>query len=609
VAGITINWELVGSGPKNGWEGYAEIVVKGTQSQPVPVLTADITPQTASDVVGGSITMYATFTGATSYQWQKNGTNILGATASSLTLNNLSLSDTATNGGYSLVASNSSGAASSGACAVTVRPAPVADNNAVVSIATQTKAGDTFTPTWDATSLTSSLLYYSAFLNSSGFGDFTASFQSTAGGGISVLTDGQIGPMDYVQTGTHYLFACAGSLVDGSTSVGNYARYDLFGSATGYTLTNLTTFSGWNDGGRDAQNFVVYVATVAHPDTYYPLAQVNYNPTNPVGYSAVRSILTPASGSLASNVVSVLFSFMTTNGTSENGYCGYSEAAMFGTPSGPDTEKIAISASSEEVPVGSAPSWTAAGPSLIANQVPSAVGGGNFGAETSMGVAALTDGVVGDITNHANFATCGANAGTSMTYTCTNGTWNLTNIVVYSGWGNRDRDGQFYTISYATPSAPSTFVPLTTVFYNPTQLTTNPYACRVQISPANGASMLATNVQSLKLDFTSQNGNKVFDYGYSGYAEIVLQGTNLASTVVVPPTVNPPVSAGGNLILTGTGGTPGASYTWLTSTNVTAPINTWTTNTVGTLNGSGGFSNAIPINAAEPTRFFRLRLP
>ena len=86
----------------------------------------------------------------------------------------------------------------------------------------------------------------------------------------------------------------------------------------------------------------------------------------------------------------------------------------------------------------------------------------------------------------------------------------------------------------------------------------------------------------------------------------------VATANVVPPTA--PIlaasqSIGGNLVLTGTGGTPGAAYTLLTSTNVAAPIATWTTNMSGNLNGSGVLSNTIPMNAFEQTRFFRIRLP
>jgi hypothetical protein len=66
--------------------------------------------------------------------------------------------------------------------------------------------------------------------------------------------------------------------------------------------------------------------------------------------------------------------------------------------------------------------------------------------------------------------------------------------------------------------------------------------------------------------------------------------------------------AGGNLVLTGTGGTPNGGYTWLTTTNLTAPI-IWTTNSTGTLDATGSFSNSIPIDPSQPASFFRLRTP
>ena len=80
------------------------------------------------------------------------------------------------------------------------------------------------------------------------------------------------------------------------------------------------------------------------------------------------------------------------------------------------------------------------------------------------------------------------------------------------------------------------------------------------------------------------------------------------NTVATPPVVNHPVVSGGNLNLTGSGGTPGAGYTWLTTTNLSAPI-TWTTNTTGNFDGSGNFSNAIPVTTSTPAQFFRLRTP
>ncbi len=120
------------------------------------------------------------------------------------------------------------------------------------------------------------------------------------------------------------------------------------------------------------------------------------------------------------------------------------------------------------------------------------------------------------------------------------------------------------------------------------------------IAPPVGQTMLATNVAAVKFDFTPQGSR---DFGWSGYTEIVLQGTSL-----IPPTFSTPRISGGNLILTGTGGTPGAGYTLLTTTNLSAPIN-WTTNTTGALDGTGSFSNSVPISSPPPARFFRLRLP
>ena len=78
--------------------------------------------------------------------------------------------------------------------------------------------------------------------------------------------------------------------------------------------------------------------------------------------------------------------------------------------------------------------------------------------------------------------------------------------------------------------------------------------------------------------------------------------------VVIAPTLGVPKVSGGNLILTGTAGTPNSGYTWLTTTNLSAPI-IWTTNRTGTLDGTGSFSNAIPIDASKPASFFRLRTP
>ena len=65
----------------------------------------------------------------------------------------------------------------------------------------------------------------------------------------------------------------------------------------------------------------------------------------------------------------------------------------------------------------------------------------------------------------------------------------------------------------------------------------------------------------------------------------------------------------GNLIIQGTNGSASGTYSVLTSTNLAAPLSTWTTNTTGTFSGSGGFSNSIPVSGTAPQEFFNIKQP
>ena len=617
VYAVEINFFNAGSASENGYSGYSEIVVAGQPSPPVPVLTANVTPSTAEDVVGSSLTLTASFSGADTYQWFKNGTNIPGATSSTLTINNLQLSDAATNSGYQLVASNSSGTNVTAFCKVYVDPAPVAVSNIVTAVAYQTSPSDGFSPTWDTSNLGASLIY-NQNPPADGYdliGDFndpdvTLSANNQAGG-LAALTDGNYGY--FVNTGPHPAFATAGS--GGPTpGAGNYVIYTLGANANGYDVTNILIAGGWNDNGRDSQFYTVSYSTVANPTLFFPLASMANNlstgNTNGGGNgeavpsgsgipTTVRTTFTPATGVLASNVYAIQVDFSVPTGV-PNGYSGYSEISVFGSPSvgAPAIGPVITTGHEETNNI-----WTVETPNLIANQLPSSYGTGLF-TDEGCNVTNLTDGQIGF--GYQYGASCGDD-GTAvpwLIFSTANG-WNLTNIVVYSLWHDYGRDGQFYNVSYSTLADPTTFIPLASVSYNPfVPHDGRASGNRVQISPAPGQNLLATNVAAVKFDFTPQG---IQDFGWTGYSEIVLQGTNLPSAIVTPPVLGAVTVAGGNLILTGTGGTPGAGYTWLTTTNLAPPV-VWTTNSTGTLNGVGAFTNSIPVGSV-PASFFRLRLP
>ena len=82
-------------------------------------------PQSQTVAAGSTVTFSVSAAGTQplAYQWRRNGTNIAGATSSSLTLSNVQL---AQEGGYSVIVSNSAGAITSNTASLTVNSVPVA---------------------------------------------------------------------------------------------------------------------------------------------------------------------------------------------------------------------------------------------------------------------------------------------------------------------------------------------------------------------------------------------------------------------------------------------------------------------------------------------------
>ncbi|HXI69113.1 MAG TPA: fibronectin type III domain-containing protein [Verrucomicrobiae bacterium] len=298
---------------------------------PLPVfMLTNTLPVTAADVVGSKVIFMAAFASASplACQWQvlKSGTtnNIPGATNTTLTLSNLQLTNTAS---YRLYASNVLGSAVSAASSLIVSSVPAAVNNIISAYAAQTGPGSAspvtnFVPTW--TVAPGSLI---AGQSPSSVGG--GIFNNYNSGSVAVLTDGTSGWLNYWPgVGSSPTAVTCGTVAGGA---GQSVTYTLTGSANGYNLTNITVYGGWGDNGRDQQAYTIYYSKVAAPAAFISLSSVNYNPANASSVQcATRATLMPANGVLATNVAAVKFDF--TNPAGENGYEGYSEIGLYGTP-------------------------------------------------------------------------------------------------------------------------------------------------------------------------------------------------------------------------------------------------------------------------------------
>ena len=685
VAAVQFNFATLNNGAENGYVGYAEFQVSGTPSQPLPV-SGGITPASGYDVAGNSVSITASFSSTTpvTYQWLKDGVAMPNQTNTTLTLTNLQIGDTAQNPGYVLRAVNATGPSLSPACSFVVNPVPAPDgNNVIDSLAAQTGNTAIFSPTWSVAS--GSII--SGAVPTTGL--YQTGFNRENAGGLPVLTDNQAG---HVGSGNNSTLATLG------TAGGQLMIYTLPPSAGGYNISNIVTYGGWGDAGRNAQDYTVSYSTVAAPTTFILLDNVALDPNVGGVPNESRVTLSPGSGSwLATNVYAIEFNF---NVTDKNGYQGYSELQLFGAPAaalssqapavaqdilpltgsdivgssvnfqakfagsaplqyqwffngnaitaatGPiltinnlqltnsgnynvvaynsfgtnssSTNTFTVNAAPAAVNgtvaapayqsayagLGFTPTWTLASGSLIAGQSPTAVGSGSFTLEGSGGVSVLTAGSPGSYAaGNLSLASAGPSAGTSVTYslgTSPSG-YNLNQVIVYGGWTDAGRDSLGFSVSYATVSSPSTFVtltsPQTTYSYSPPNAGA-PTADRLTVSSAT-ASPLAQNVASVKINFTAVPNN------WSGYGQIQLLGTPSAASN--PITFSRAILSGGNLILTGSGGSPNTGYTLLSTTNLTLPIAQWTTNTTGIFDNSGAFSNAPGVTSTNT--FFRLRTP
>ncbi|WP_254509681.1 PA14 domain-containing protein [Anatilimnocola floriformis] len=165
----------------------------------------------------------------------------------------------------------------------------------------------------------------------------------------ATLTNGTYGPAG--AAGNLATFASqAVSISNGTTLTYNLdtATYPL-----GYDISSIAVYAGWQDNGRDNQDYTVQYSLVGSPGTFTDfIPTVSFAPGNPPnGQTAINS----PTGFLQTGVAAIRFVF----GNQENGYVGYRELDVTGNPRMTTTVNITVNG------VNDAPTAEANGPYSI----------------------------------------------------------------------------------------------------------------------------------------------------------------------------------------------------------------------------------------------------
>ena len=91
-------------------------------------------------------------------------------------------------------------------------------------------------------------------------------------------------------------------------------------------VTQISTYGGWQDSGRDRQNLVIEYAVAGALSAFLPVATVNFEPTNTDGGISASRVDTFTS---LANVGAIRFTFP----AQENGFAGYGEFDVIPEPS------------------------------------------------------------------------------------------------------------------------------------------------------------------------------------------------------------------------------------------------------------------------------------
>jgi hypothetical protein len=134
------------------------------------------------------------------------------------------------------------------------------------------------------------------------------------------------------------------------------------------------------------------------------------------------------------------------------------------------------------------------------------------------------------------------------------------------------------------------------------------------LATTSGVPNVSDTWQDYSVSYTtgrSVSGDLTIELSVAGASTYQANFDNVQLTtvpVLTAPTLGASRIIGGNLILTGTGGTANQPYSLLSTTNLTPPI-VWITNATGTLTSAGAFSNSVPVSGTNQAQFFQVVVP
>jgi hypothetical protein len=116
-----------------------------------------------------------------------------------------------------------------------------------------------------------------------------------------------------------------------NSTIHTVLNYILPTAAGGYDITNINTYTGWNDAGRSRQGYSISYAVAGDPMTFIPLATVAHAEGG--ANQSTELAITGLNG-----VVALKFAFP----SQQNTYVGYREIDVIGTAAVPEPAGIAV---------------------------------------------------------------------------------------------------------------------------------------------------------------------------------------------------------------------------------------------------------------------------